>query len=56
MIKDLKNQNFTIQEKVKALSGHTFYLEGHAEPVNTIAISHDYKYIVTGSADKTVRV
>jgi WD40 repeat protein len=31
-------------------------LTGHASPVNSVAISHDGKFIVSGSDDMTIRV
>ena len=31
-----------------------FFLQGHSNSVNSVAFTNDYKYLISGSQDKTV--
>ena len=46
----VKNAKILLEE------GYGLFLEGHTELINSVAITSDNKYIVSGGYDKTVRI
>ena len=60
LLKEIKqdSQKFSAnsEEIKKKLQSKSLFLEGHSGEVNSITLTNDNKYMITGSSDTTVRV
>ena len=46
-----------LQSLKEQLESHfNLFLEGHLDEVNTVTVTSDNKYIISGSDDKTIRI
>ena len=51
------SMNHEVSAIVKQLErDYKLFLEGHTSYINSIAITSDNKYIISGSSDKTIRI